>query len=186
MKPCNRLLGTATECPLLGNLRICQTNIHQDEEGMYFFLWWSFGLEYIPSGMPFQASESTQESRDLSVCTFVGAFQLSPVGAVTLGREHVTVHCIGHWCWSDYLGPSSPSPRPISPYCSAQTSQVWNFDWKQKAPVLNTQQTRPRSCSCLLPLCSRRTSPLLTSSMALACEAVHACHPMTQPPLQEG
>lgn len=126
------------------------------------------------------------EQRPLCTHTFVGAFQLSPVGAVTLGREHITVHCIGHSCWSDYLGPSSPSPRPISQYCSAQTSQVWNFDWKQRAPVLNAQQTRPRSCSCLLPLCSRWTSPLPTSSMALGWEVVHACHPMTQPPLQEG
>lgn len=115
-----------------------------------------------------------------------GGFPTVSCGSCHTGQRAHHCACIGHLCWSDYLGPSSPSPRPISQYCSAQTSQVWNFDWKQRAPVLNAQQTRPRSCSCLLPLCSRWTSPLPTSSMALGWEVVHACHPMTQPPLQEG
>jgi len=88
-----------------GDLRICQTNIHQDDKGMYFFLCWSFGLEYIPSGRPFQASQSTQEGRDLRVHTFVQAFKLSPVGVGTLGRENFTVHCMGYLCGSEQSWP---------------------------------------------------------------------------------
>lgn len=54
-----------------GDLKICQTNIYQDEKGMYFFLCWSFGLEYIPSGILFQASESIQEGRNVHVHTYL-------------------------------------------------------------------------------------------------------------------
>lgn len=75
---------------------------------MYFFLCWSFGLEYLPSGRSFQASESIREGRELCVHTFVWAFRLSPLRAVTLGREDFIAHCIGHSCWSDQPWPLQP------------------------------------------------------------------------------
>lgn len=77
-----------------GRLRICQTNICQDDKGMYFFLCWSFGLEYISSGRPFQSSSLTRKAEtSVYTCIFVG-FPAASCASYDTGQT--ARHCALH------------------------------------------------------------------------------------------
>lgn len=82
----------------VGILRIYQTNVHQNNKGMYFFMSWSFGLSYIPFGSPFEAY-SLPWRLETPVCLHVRVGLPSPsCGSCNAGQRtlHYVLHTI-YW-----------------------------------------------------------------------------------------
>lgn len=158
-----------------GDLRICQTSIHQDRHIKVCIFSNVGALHWSTSPLRFSVVLSLPRKSETNVCTHLCGLSVY-CGSWDTGQRALL--CALHRAL--LLVRLALVPLALLPDLFIGIAQEWHFHWKQRAQGVNIHQMRPRSYFHLLPLCSRWTSSFLTSSLAPVCGMVHACHPKTR------